>query len=125
MSLTWRHFWSVYIYKCFLGGGSMSLIIDKKKQVVQEISDQFSLSKSSVLVDYRVVYMTEITALRKELRNNQVDYKVYKYLMTKRAIAGTAFEALSYTLAGPTAIAFGKEDVVPPAKILADFAKDH
>lgn len=103
----------------------MSSIIDKKKQVVQEISDQFSESKSSVLVDYRGLDVAEVTALRKELRDNQVDYKVYKNSMTKRAIEGTDLEGLSDTLAGPTAIAFGKEDVVLPAKILADFAKDH
>src|SRR5699024_3784153 len=107
MSLMWRHFWSVYIYICFLGGGSMSSIIYKKKQVVQEISDQFSESKSSVLVDYRGLDVAEVTALRKELRDNQVDYKVYKNSMTKRAIEGTDLEGLSDTLAGPTAIAFG------------------
>src|SRR5699024_11111462 len=102
MSLTWRHFWSVYIYKCFLGGGSMSSIIDKKKQVVQEISDHLSASNSSVLVDYRGLNAAEVTALRKEHRDNQVDYEVYKNAMTKRPIEGTDLEGLSDTLAGPT-----------------------
>src|SRR5699024_9088603 len=45
--------------------------------------------------------------------------------MTMRSMEVTDLEALSYTLAGPTAIAFGKEYVVLQAKILADFAKDH
>lgn len=103
----------------------MATVIDKKKQVVQEIADQFSDSKSSVLVDYRGLDVAEVTALRKELRDNNVDYKVYKNSMTKRAIEGTDLENLTETLVGPTAIAFGKEDVVLPAKILAKFAKDH
>src|SRR5699024_11636028 len=75
--------------------------------------------------DYRCLDVAEDTALRKDLHDNQVDYKVYNSSMTKRAIEGTELEGLSDTLAGPTAIAFGKEDVVLPAKILADFAKDH
>src|SRR5699024_365492 len=65
------------------------------------------------------------TALRKELRDNDVDYKVYKNTLAQRAIDGTDFEEVNDTLVGPTAIAFGKEDVVTTAKILHDFAKDH
>src|SRR5688500_15579203 len=103
----------------------MSSIIDKKKQVVQDISNIYYESKLYVLVVYLDLDVAEVTALRKELRDNQVDYKVYKNSMTKRAIEGTDLEGLSDTLAGPTAIAFGKEDVVLPAKILANFAKDH
>src|SRR5699024_377218 len=122
MSRTWRHFWSVYIYKCFLGGGSMSSIIDKKKQVVQEISDHFSESESSVLVDYRALDAAEVTALRRERRANHVDCQVYTHSTAKRAIEGTDLEGLSDTPAGPRAIAFGKAAVVLPPKLLADFA---
>src|SRR5699024_11476487 len=63
--------------------------------------------------------------LRQELRENNVDYKVYKNTMTKRAVADGDLSSLSDVLQGPTAIAFGKDDVVAPAKILNNFAKDH
>ena len=99
--------------------------IEAKQQVVQEIADKFTGSKTSVLVDYRGLNVAEVTELRKELRDNNVDYKVYKNTMTRRAIEGTDLEGLSDVLAGPTAIAFGKEDAVLPAKILAEFAKKH
>lgn len=99
--------------------------IDAKQQVVKEISDKFAGSQSSVLVDYRGLNVAEITALRKELRDNNIDYKVYKNTMARRAVEGTDLEGLSDKLVGPTAIAFGTEDVVLPAKILNNFSKDH
>lgn len=99
--------------------------IEEKQQVVSEIAQQFEDSKSAVLVDYRGLNVAEVTELRQELRENNVDYKVYKNTMTKRAIADGDLSGLSDILEGPTAIAFGKKDVVAPAKILNNFAKDH
>lgn len=109
----------------FIGGGLMSKVLEAKQAVVQEIADKFENSKSAVLVDYRGLNVAEITALRKELRDNNIDYKVYKNTMTHRAIEGTDLEGLQETLSGPTAIAFGSEDVVSPARILHKFAKDN
>src|SRR5690625_634087 len=99
--------------------------IEAKKQVVSEISEKFNQSESAVLVDYRGLSVAEVTELRKELRDNDIDYKVYKNTMTRRAIEGSDIEALNESLVGPTAIAFGGDDVVAPAKILRKFAKDH
>lgn len=103
----------------------MSNVLEQKQAVVQEIAEKFENSQSAVLVDYRGLNVAEITALRKELRDNNIDYKVYKNTMTRRAIEGTDLEGLNDTLAGPTAIAFGTEDVVAPARILHKFAKDN
>lgn len=99
--------------------------IEAKKQVVDEIAKKFNESQSSVLVDYRGLNVAEITALRKELRDNNIDYKVYKNTLARRAVADTDLSELQETLAGPTAIAFGKDDVVAPAKILHNFSKEH
>lgn len=99
--------------------------IEAKQQVVSEIAQKFAESKSSVLVDYRGLDVAEITELRKELRDNNVDYKVYKNTMTRRAVEDGELSDLVKDLVGPTAIAFGKDDVVAPAKILNEFAKNH
>lgn len=99
--------------------------IEAKKQVVTEIAEKFTNSGSSVLVDYRGLTVAEVTALRKELRDNNIDYKVYKNSLARRAVENTELEGLTSELVGPTAIAFGTEDVVLPAKILHDFAKNH
>lgn len=107
------------------GGGIMSSVIEKKKQVVQEITDQFRDSQTTVVVDYRGLDVSEVTELRKELRDAGVDYKVYKNTMTRRAIANVELDELEDILVGPTAVAFSKDDAVAPAKIINNFAKEH
>lgn len=99
--------------------------IDLKKQVVEEIKEKLTESKSTVLVDYRGLNVAEITELRKQLRDNNIEYKVYKNTLARRAAEAANLDELSETLVGPTAVAFSKEDVVAPAKILHEFAKKH
>lgn len=103
----------------------MSNVIETKKQVVQEITDKFKGSQSTVLVNYRGLDVAEVTELRKQLREENVDFKVYKNTMTRRAVEQAELNELSDTLVGPTAIAFSKDDVIAPAKVLGKFAKDH
>lgn len=115
---------NVYNVKKIIGGVAMS-VIEAKKQIVEEISEKFKDSQSAVLVDYRGLNVAEITALRKELRDNNIEYKVYKNTLTKRAVESAELSELSEQLVGPTAVAFGKDDVVAPARILHNFSKDH
>ena len=103
----------------------MSSVIEGKKSIVQEITNQFRESQTTVVVNYRGLDVAEVTALRKELREAGVDYKVYKNTMTRRAVANVELDGLSDTLVGPTAVAFSKDDVIAPARILNDFAKKH
>ncbi|WP_430789297.1 50S ribosomal protein L10 [Virgibacillus flavescens] len=103
----------------------MSKIIDAKKQVVQEITEKFQSSQSTVLVNYRGLDVAEVTELRKQLRAEGVEFKVYKNTMTRRAAEQAELGELSDTLVGPTAIAFSKDDVIAPAKVLGKFAKTH
>ncbi|GAA4064883.1 MAG TPA: 50S ribosomal protein L10 [Bacilli bacterium] len=103
----------------------MSKVMDKKKQVVSEIATKFRESQSTVLVDYRGLDVAEVTELRKQLREAGVEYKVYKNSMSRRAAAEVELSELDEILVGPTAIAFSQDDVVAPAKIINNFAKDH
>src|SRR5699024_1020408 len=108
----------------FLGGGMMANI-EAKQKLVDEITEKFKESQSTVLVDYRGLNVAEITALRKELRDNNIEYKVYKNTLTRRAAEKAELNGLTESLVGPTAVAFSKDDVVAPAKILHAFSKDH
>ncbi|WP_421385364.1 50S ribosomal protein L10 [Bacillus salacetis] len=103
----------------------MSSILDQKKQLVEEISDKMKNSVSTIIVDYRGLDVSEVTELRKQLREAGIDFKVYKNTMTRRAAEAAGFEGLNEVLTGPNAIAFSTEEVVAPAKILNNFAKDH
>ncbi|MDQ0177374.1 50S ribosomal protein L10 [Bacillus chungangensis] len=103
----------------------MSTAIEKKKLVVEEISEKFKSSVSTVVVDYRGLNVAEVTELRKQLREAGVEFKVYKNALTRRAAEAAELGGLTESLIGPNAIAFSTEDVVAPAKILNDFAKKH
>lgn len=103
----------------------MNKVIEAKQNAVNDIQTKLDESVSTIVVDYRGLNVAEITELRKQLREAGVDFKVYKNSLTRRAVAAKSFEGLDEVLTGPNAIAFSNEDVVAPAKILNNFAKDH
>ncbi|RXJ03027.1 50S ribosomal protein L10 [Anaerobacillus alkaliphilus] len=95
----------------------------QKQVLVSEIATKLRDSKATVVVDYRGLNVAQVTELRKQLREANVEFKVYKNSMTRRATAEVELTDLDSVLVGPTAIAFSNEDVIAPAKILNDFAK--
>lgn len=97
--------------------------VELKQPIVDEISEKIKDAQGIVLVDHRGLTVEEDTALRKQLREAGVVYKVYKNTMMKRAFEGTQFEELSKHLEGPSAIAISAEDATAPARILSKFAK--
>ena len=97
--------------------------VELKQPIVAEISEVIKDAQSVVLVDYRGLTVEEDTALRKQLREAGVNYKVYKNTLMNFAFKGTDFEALAPYLNGPSAIAVSTEDATAPARILAEFAK--
>ena len=99
--------------------------IKLKAEKVTEISDKFKAAQSAVVVEYRGLSVSEVTELRRALRAEDVDFKVYKNKLVQRATEAAGYEALNDQLVGPNAIAFGNGDAVAPARVLAKFAKDH
>ncbi|MEK4027348.1 50S ribosomal protein L10 [Pseudobacillus sp. FSL P4-0506] len=103
----------------------MSSVIEQKKQLVNDIADKFKSSASTVIVDYRGLTVSQVTELRKQLREAGVEFKVYKNTLTRRAAETAEISGLDEFLTGPNAIAFSTEDVIAPAKILNSFAKEN
>ena len=97
--------------------------IELKQPIVEEISANIQDAASVVVVDYRGITVAQDTALRKQLREAGVTYKVYKNTMMTRAFKGTAFEGLTSSLEGTNAIAISKTDATAPIRILAKHAK--
>ena len=98
--------------------------VELKQPIVAEISELLNDAKAAVLVDYRGLTVEQDTALRKQLREAGVTYKVYKNTMIRFAIKGTPFESLADALEGPTAIAVSSTDASAPARVLYNFSKD-
>jgi len=103
----------------------VSANLENKKKIVAEIAEKLKASKATILVDYRGLDVAAITELRKQLREAGVEFKVYKNTLVRRATQETDLTVLDEHLVGPTAIAFSTEDVVAPAKVLSNFAKEN
>jgi len=101
----------------------MSKVLEAKKSVVTEIEEKLKSAATVVVVDYRGLSVGQVTELRKNLREQGIDFKVYKNSMSRRAAEAAGLEGLNEHLTGPNALAFSNEDVVAPAKILNEFAK--
>lgn len=97
--------------------------IAKKAQQVTEVAEQFKNASSVVVVDYLGITVEEATNLRAELRKAGVQFAVIKNSILTRAAKEAGLEGMDDIFKGPSAVAFSNEDVVAPAKILADFAK--
>lgn len=98
-------------------------IIAEKEKLVAELSEKLSGNSCSIVTDYRGLTVTQVTELRKSLREAGIEFSVLKNTMLRRATASAELTDLDQYLTGPTAIAFSKDDVVAPAKILTEFAK--
>lgn len=97
-------------------------VLNLKQDLVSEIKNKFDSSNSAVVVEYRGLTVQQVTALRRQLRDENVEFKVYKNTMTRRAAEEAGYSDLTPALVGPNAIAFS-EDAVAPSRVLAKFAK--
>ena len=99
-------------------------IIAKKAAIVEEVTEKFKTAASVVIVDYRGLTVDEVTKLRKQLRDANVEIRVIKNSILSRAEKAAGLEGLDEVFTGPTAVAFSNEDVVAPAKIIDEFSKE-
>jgi len=97
--------------------------IARKQQEVNEIVEKMNVANSIVVVDYLGLSVAQVTELRKQLREAGVEFKVIKNTIMRRALDTLELNYHEEVFQGPTAVAFGMEDAVAPAKILSDFAK--
>ena len=98
-------------------------ILKQKQEIIDEIKERVNNSSSIVLFDYRGLTDSEIKTLRRQLRDNGADYKVYKNTLMARAFNDLNID-LNDSLNGPSAFAYGN-DQVGAVKILTDFKKEH
>ena len=99
----------------------MSVEAKQAKQVIiDEIKEKLDGAQSAVVIDYMGTTVAQADAMRKKLREANVDYTVYKNTLIKRAIEGTEFAPLAEVLDGPSAIAISKEDATAPARVLKE-----
>ena len=86
-----------------------------------DIKEKFEKAKSVVVVHFAGNTVEEVTKLRNQFRENNVEYVVLKNKLVDRALDELGIEGLDEHLTGPNAYAFGMEDAVAPAKVIYDF----
>ncbi len=102
-----------------------ALVLAEKQAAVAELSEKLSKAVVGVVVDYKGITVTDDTALRKELRENGVNYSVVKNSIFSRAVEGTDLAEIQSVLEGTTALAVADEDYTAAARILCKFAENH
>lgn len=101
------------------------LTLQKKINEVNALTAKINESASIVVVDYLGLTVSQVTELRRKLREEGCEMKVIKNNIVRRAAVEAGHEDLVDSLKGPNAIAFSKEDSVAAAKVLYDFAKEN
>ena len=103
----------------------MAIRLEDKQQIVSEVNQAASNAVSAVLADYRGVSVEDMTALRKNARDNKVYLRVVRNSLLRRAVADTEYECIQDALVGPTILAFSQEDPGAAARVLKDFASEN
>ena len=98
-------------------------ILEQKQKIIDEVKTRVEENNSIVLFDYRGLTDAEIKELRCALRESDADYKVYKNTLMSRAFNDLNID-LGENLTGPSALAYGK-DQVAPIKVISEFTKNH
>ncbi len=101
----------------------MSANLDVKKQVVEDIKAKISASKSVVLIDYKGLTVAEDTKFRSDFREANVEYKVLKNTLIRRAFNELNVNDFDSDLNGPTSIAFCPDET-SAAKIACKMCED-
>lgn len=100
-------------------------ILNQKKEEVSKLAEKIKEAKVVLLTDYRGINVSDVTGLRTKLRNANVEYKVIKNNITRRALAECKIEGLDDVLEGPTAVIMGNEDYLEACKTVYEYAKDN
>jgi len=96
---------------------------ERKAGTIGELEHLLGDSALSILTEYRGLTVSEMTRLRRDLRPKGTEYHVAKNTLLQRAATQLGWTGLDEALAGPTAVAFVKEDIAGGSKAVLDFAR--
>jgi large subunit ribosomal protein L10 len=99
----------------------------EKERQVAWLREQFVEARGLFLTDFQGLTVAEMTALRAELRNRGIPFKVLKNTLARLAYQDTNVSVIGPDLVGTRAAAWTDSDDKMPAmaKVLIDFAKTH
>ena len=97
-------------------------VLSEKQAIVEALAERIQNAAAGVLVDYKGITVEEDTALRTEMRRDEVNYTVVKNTLTRKALDKLGMNELDDVLNGTTSLATSA-DPIAPFRILADYSK--
>ena len=98
-------------------------VLSEKQAIVAELTEKIQKATAGVIVDYKGITVGEDTALRKECRENNIDYAVVKNTLLRFAFNNNGLSELDGVLNGTTSLALCDSDVIAPARVMSEYAK--
>src|SRR6202171_468430 len=96
---------------------------EQKAEQVDVLTEKLKKAKVAVLTDYRGLKVSQIQDLRGKLRGGDVEARVVKNTLARRAAEAAGFPALKDGLKGPVAIAFGYDDLGVPSRLINEWVR--
>jgi large subunit ribosomal protein L10 len=95
----------------------------EKVAVVEEVTAKLNAAQATIITEYRGMSVGQLATLRKMLRKNGGEYKVYKNTLARFGAENAGLTGLAELLVGPSAITFVNGDAAGVAKALKDASK--
>lgn len=95
----------------------------EKVEQVDLLTEKLKGAKVAVLTDYRGLTVGQLQDLRGRLRAQEVEYRVVKNTLARRATVEAGHPEFQDLMKGPVAIAFGYGELSVPARVLAEFTR--
>jgi len=103
----------------------LSLDRSEKEKVMRGLKERLGRACGAFLVDYQGLNVEDLTKLRLELRETNIEFQVVKNRLLSIACQDTEAAVLKDYIVGPCALALTYDDLVMPAKILTKFNRDY
>ncbi len=103
----------------------MPLTLQQKQEVVSEVAEVASQAHSVIAAEYQGLSVSEMSELRVKARQSNVQMRVVKNTLARRAFEGTDYECMSDALRGQMVYAFSMEEPGGAARVIKDYAKDN
>lgn len=98
------------------------MLRSEKHEFVDTLQEVYKQSSSVIITHYHGLSVSQLTALRKSLRDNGASFKVVKNTLSKIAANNAGVKDVASLLKGPTAIAYSADPVIAAKKVV-EFAK--
>jgi large subunit ribosomal protein L10 len=103
----------------------MAISKQKKEEVLAELVEKFKTAKSVVFAEYRGLTVKQVGEVRKQLREQGVEYKVAKKTLLSLAAQQAGFKEIPMEyMEGPISAVFSFNDEVSGAKIIHKLGKE-